>query len=61
MMRWRRREFIAGRRLVTGLTVQADTLLDPPFTNDGGDARVKLVISVELKPDYVTMFNLGFA
>jgi len=47
--------------LVTGLTVQADTLLEPAVPGDGGDARVKLVISVELKPDDVTMFNLGFA
>ena len=47
--------------LVTGLTVQADMLLDPPIIDDGGDARVKLIISVELKPDDVTMFNLGFA
>jgi hypothetical protein len=47
--------------LVTGLTVQADMLLDPPIKDDGGNARVKLVISVELKPDDVTMFNLGFA
>lgn len=47
--------------LVTGLTVQADTLLEPAVPGDGGDGRVKLIISVELKPDDVTMFNLGFA
>jgi len=47
--------------LVTGLTVESGMLLDPPRAGDGGDARVKLVISVELKPDEVTMFNLGFA
>jgi hypothetical protein len=47
--------------LVTGFTVQADTLLDPPKDGDGGEARVKLIVSVELKPDDVTMFNLGFA
>jgi hypothetical protein len=47
--------------LVTALTVDSGMLLDPPITGDGGEARVKLVISVELKPDDVTMFNLGFA
>jgi hypothetical protein len=47
--------------LVTALTVESGMLLDPPVDGDGGDARVKLVISVELKPDDVTMFNLGFA
>jgi hypothetical protein len=47
--------------LVTGLTVESGMLLDPPREGDGGDGRVKLVISVELKPDDITMFNLGFA
>ncbi len=47
--------------LVTALTVESGMLLDPSAEGDGGDARVKLVISVELKPDDVTMFNLGFA
>ncbi len=42
--------------LVTGLTVESDTLLDPKAANND----VKLVISVELKPDGVSMFNLGF-
>ena len=43
--------------LVTGLTVQTDLLLDP----SAGNADVKLIISVELKPNNVTMFNLGFS
>jgi len=47
--------------LVTGLTVESDMLLDPPPSGDAGLSQVKLVISVELKPDSVTMFNLGFA
>jgi hypothetical protein len=47
--------------LVTGLAVETDMLLDPPQAGDGGDARVKVIISVELKPDNVTMFNLNFA
>jgi hypothetical protein len=47
--------------LVTSLSVESGMLLDPPTDSDGGDGRVKLVISVELKPDDITMFNLGFA
>jgi hypothetical protein len=47
--------------LVTDLTVETGMLLDPPVDGDGGAARVKLVISVGLKPNDVTMFNLGFA
>jgi hypothetical protein len=49
--------------LVTALRVETDMLLDPP-KNEGTDAarsEVKLVISVELRPDNVTMFNLNFA
>jgi hypothetical protein len=46
--------------LVTGLSVQTDMLLSPP-NGDAGQNEVKLVISVELKPDHVTMFNLSFA
>jgi hypothetical protein len=47
--------------LVTSLSVESGMLLDPPVNGDGGDARVKLIIAVELKPDDVTLFNLGFA
>jgi hypothetical protein len=47
--------------LVTSLSVDSGMLLDPAIPGDGGNERVKLVISVELKPDDVTMFNLGFA
>jgi hypothetical protein len=47
--------------LVTNLAVESGMLLDPPTDGDGGDARVKLVISVELKPDDIKMFNLGFS
>jgi hypothetical protein len=47
--------------LVTALSVESGMLLDPPSDGDWGDGRVKLVISVELKPDDITMFNLGFA
>jgi hypothetical protein len=47
--------------LVTGLTVETDMLLDPPCEGDAGQAQVKLIISVELRPSHVTMFNLSFA
>jgi hypothetical protein len=47
--------------LVTSLSVESGMLLEPSEHGDGGDGRVKLVISVELKPDDITMFNLGFA
>jgi hypothetical protein len=46
--------------LVTALSVQTDMLLDPP-NGDAGQSQVKLIISVELKPSHVTMFNLSFA
>jgi hypothetical protein len=46
--------------LVTALSVETDMLLDPP-NGDAGQSQVKLVISVELKPSHVTMFNLSFA
>jgi hypothetical protein len=46
---------------VTGLTVETDRLLDP-MTNDESDQRmVKLIISVEIRPYDVTIFNLPFA
>ena len=49
-------------KLVTHLTVETDTLLDPPTGNAEADQRqVKLVITVDLKPHNVTMFNLSFA
>lgn len=49
-------------KVVTGLTVETDTLLDPPeATPEADKRRVHLVITVELKPYDVTMFNLSFA
>jgi hypothetical protein len=52
---------LADDKLVTGLSVETDMLLDPLLTGDAGLSQVKLVISVELKPANVTMFNLSFA
>ena len=49
-------------KLVTHLSVETDTLLDPPKGNTERDQRqVKLVVTVDLKPLDVTMFNLSFA
>lgn len=48
--------------LVTKLSVDTDDLLDPSSGNTEVDRRqVKLVITVELKPYDVNMFNLSFA
>jgi hypothetical protein len=49
-------------KLVTQFSVETDTLLNPPTADKEQDRRqVKLVITVELKPLDVTMFNLSFA
>lgn len=49
-------------KAVTGLVVETDMLLDPPTGNTDADQRqVRLVITVEVKPYNVTMFNLSFA
>jgi hypothetical protein len=47
--------------LVSGLTVQTDMLLAPLANGSNDEGDVKLVISVEIKPEHVTMFNLSFA
>lgn len=43
---------------VTQLSVETDTLLDPP-TDDA--SFVRLVVTVDIWPYYTTMFNLSFA
>jgi hypothetical protein len=51
-------------RLVTGLTVESDLLISSSSHKDGSDdflREVELVVSVEVKPYHITMFNLGFA
>ena len=46
---------------VTHLEVETDTLLDLPIPNDDADhRRVRLVITVDIRPFYATMFNLSF-
>ncbi len=49
-------------KLVTQLAVETDTLLDPPLNKGDADLRqVRVIITVELKPYDVTLFNLSFA
>jgi len=49
-------------RAVTSLAVETDLLLDPPINNSDDERnKVRLVITVELKPYNVTMFNLSFS
>jgi len=44
---------------VSGLSVETDTLLDPPSSLTG-DKDVKLLITVNIRPYDVDMFNLSF-
>jgi hypothetical protein len=47
---------------VSGLAVETDTLLDPPRGPAAFDQReVKLIITVDIRPYDVNMFNLSFA
>lgn len=48
-------------KLVSSLRVESDTLLDPNEPHDADHQRVHLIITVTLKPYYVTNFNLQFA
>lgn len=47
---------------VTHFEVETDTLLTPPLLDNNADARLaRLVVTVELKPYNVDMFNLSFS
>ena len=46
---------------VSHLEVETDTLLDPPTDDRSDDSRARLVVTVELRPYYATMFNLSFS
>ncbi len=46
---------------VSHLEVETDTLLDPPTNEENDHRRAKLVITVEIHPYYVTLFNLSFS
>ena len=45
---------------VSHLEVETDTLLDPPTDDKLDDSRARLVVTVELRPYYATLFNLSF-
>lgn len=45
---------------VSHLVVETDTLLDPATNDDADHRKARLIITVELKPYYATMFNLSF-
>lgn len=47
-------------KLVTHLEVDTDRLLDPPAKSEDL-AQTRLVITVEIRPYDITMFNLGFS
>lgn len=47
---------------ISHLSVEADTLLDPPLTDEDADyRRARLVITVELRSYYTNWFNLSFS
>jgi hypothetical protein len=53
---------LADDKLVSHLEVDTDTLLEPLTGDEEADLRqVRVVITVELKPYDVTLFNLSFA
>lgn len=47
--------------LVSHFDVEADTLLDPPTDDNFDQRRVHLVVTVEIRPYYATMFNMSFS
>jgi hypothetical protein len=48
-------------KLVSGFSVETDTLLDEIVPGDEDKRMAKVVISVELRPYFPTYFNLAFA
>jgi hypothetical protein len=48
-------------KFVSHFAVETDTLLDPITDDDADRRKVKLVITVELRPYHVTSFNVAFA
>lgn len=45
---------------VTHLEVETDTLLDPMAEDDADRSKARIIVTVELRPYYVTMNNLSF-
>ena len=48
-------------KMVSHFSVETDTLLDSPTNEEADQRKAKLIITVELRPHYVTTFNLSFA
>jgi hypothetical protein len=48
-------------RQVSKVSVETDTLLDYPAGDADDTQKARIVVTVELKPYRVTMFNLSFA
>ena len=46
---------------VSHLEVETDTLLDSPTDDRLDHSRARLVVTVELRPYYPTLFNLSFS
>ena len=46
---------------VSHLEVETDVLLDPPTDTEADARKVRLVVTVELRPYDITLFNLSFA
>ncbi len=46
---------------VSHLSVETDVLLDPVEKNEVNNSKAKLIITVKLRPYYVTTLNLSFA
>jgi hypothetical protein len=47
-------------RQVSHLSVETDTLLDPPTADEADQRKARIVITVELRPYYVSVFNMSF-
>ena len=48
-------------KMVSSFSVESDDLLDPTESQTADNRRVRLVVTVTLRPYYVTSFNLSFA
>ena len=47
--------------LITRVSVETDLLLDPPKAEPVDIHQVRLIVTVNIRPAHVTMFNLSFA
>jgi hypothetical protein len=52
---------VEADELISHVSVETDTLLDPPHVAGKDDSFVRLILTVTLAPYNVNMFNLGFA